>query len=63
VFVIDASRQVRHGAFGDLENPWIDFTVGWLDPIGAHADYRSPEVVHFMTRLRDATTRSGLDGR
>jgi hypothetical protein len=46
VLVVDATGLVREGVYGqDLGNPVWDFTLGWLDPIGAHGDYRNPEVV------------------
>jgi hypothetical protein len=45
-FVIDATALIRHGSFGqDMENPLADFTLGWLDPLGAHGDYRNARVV------------------
>jgi hypothetical protein len=45
LLVVDASRYVRRGMFGEnLDNSAIDFTIGWLDPIGAHADYKNPEL-------------------
>lgn len=39
---VDESSRISHSAFGqaiDLQNPALDFTVGWFDPIGAHSDY------------------------
>ena len=60
VFVVDSSSLVRRTAFGiDLENPWMDFTLGWLDPIGAHADYRNAGVTRLMTIVIERATRSG----
>jgi len=51
VFFVDASPIVRTGIFGaSLERPLVDWTLGWLDPIGAHADYRNPAVVELMGR-------------
>ncbi|UCE87265.1 MAG: hypothetical protein JSU66_05955 [Deltaproteobacteria bacterium] len=61
VFGVEASSIVRTGSYGqDLENPWIDFTIGWLDLIGAHGDYKRPEVVdlmRLMVRNRPAPQR------
>jgi hypothetical protein len=45
VLLVDASDVVRQGAFGDLGNPWLDYTLGWLDLSGAHADFTNPEVL------------------
>jgi hypothetical protein len=54
VLVIDATSIVREGVYGqDLGNPAWDFTLGWLDPIGAHGDYRNPEVVELMRKVLD----------
>jgi len=45
VVYIEASEIVRRGALGvNLGNPAFDFTIGWLDAIGAHGDYTNPEV-------------------
>jgi len=44
VFVVDASDIVRTGPFGiDRGNHLFDYTLGWLDPLGAHSDYKNPE--------------------
>ena len=52
VVFVDASAIVKEGLFGvDLERPWADFTLGWLDPIGAHEDYRNADVVGLMGTL------------
>lgn len=49
IFVVDASDIITRGALGlDLNNPWVDYSVGWLDPIGAHADYKNPEVMRLI---------------
>lgn len=49
VFVVDATPIVRRGMFGaDLSKPWINYTVGWIDPTGAHGDYTNAEVVGLM---------------
>ncbi len=49
VFAVDATSIVRQGGFGqNLQNPWFDFTIGWLDLIGAHGDYRNPEMMRLM---------------
>jgi hypothetical protein len=49
VFGVEASSLVRTGSYGqDLENPFVDFTLGWFDLIGAHGDYTRPEVVDLM---------------
>jgi hypothetical protein len=40
VLVVDASELIRRGSFGqDLSNPLVGYTLGWLDPLGAHSDF------------------------
>lgn len=52
IFMVDASDIIKQGAFGlNLNDPWIDYTLGWLDPIGAHADYRNAEVMKLIDWL------------
>ncbi|MEE3329988.1 MAG: hypothetical protein VX246_03880 [Myxococcota bacterium] len=49
---VDSSTIIDTGIFGvSLENRAIDYTLGWLDPIGSHANYRNPEVVELMMRV------------
>lgn len=46
VFVVDASERISTGAFGaDLANPLADYTLGWLDPLGAHSDFTNPRAI------------------
>jgi hypothetical protein len=53
-FVIDATPLIRTGGFGqDMENPLFDFTVGWIDPVGAHGDYRNTRVVWMIGAVAD----------
>lgn len=50
VFVVDATHIVKHGMFGaDLSNPWLNYTIGWIDPTGAHGDYTNREVLSLLT--------------
>ncbi len=53
ITLIDASEDIRRGALWDedLGSPAIDFTLGWLDPIGAHNDYLQPPVYRLIDRL------------
>jgi pimeloyl-ACP methyl ester carboxylesterase len=52
LLVVDASDHITRGALGEnLGNPFWDYTLGWLDPIGAHGDYRNPEVVAAVRRI------------
>jgi hypothetical protein len=52
LLVIDASEDITRGALGeDLGNPFWDYTLGWLDPIGAHGDYRNPKIVDAVRRI------------
>jgi pimeloyl-ACP methyl ester carboxylesterase len=49
VFVVDASDIIKRGAFGlDQSKPLVDYTLGWLDPLGAHSDYKNPEVLALL---------------
>jgi pimeloyl-ACP methyl ester carboxylesterase len=65
LLVIDASDEITYGVLGEnLGNPFWDYTLGWLDPIGAHGDYRSRRVVRIMQGLgaaqrQAAQARSG----
>ena len=61
VFAVEASAIAHTGSFGeDLENPWADFTIGWLDVVGAHGDYRNPEMMRIMgLMLRNPDRASG----
>jgi hypothetical protein len=46
VFVVDATERISTGAFGaDLANPLVDYTLGWLDPLGAHSDFTNPRAI------------------
>ncbi len=57
VFAVDAASIVREGLFGDLERPWRDFTLGWLDPLGSHADYKNEGIAKLMFLLSTGTDR------
>ena len=57
-FAVDASSIARTGAFGeDLENPLYDFTIGWLDLVGAHGDYRNEAMVDLLQYVVRETER------
>lgn len=49
---IEASKTISHSYFvkGDLNKPWHRL-LGRLDPIGAHADYRKPEVYKLIHKV------------
>ncbi len=52
VHYVDCSDVIRSGWHGlDLANPWVGLTVGALDPIGAHMEYRRPEIMHLIYRV------------
>ncbi len=51
VLLVDVSDGVGGGWYGDLRNPWITGTLGWLDPIGTHSVYADPQIVGLLTRL------------
>ena len=49
---VDAADKIRHGIFGEnLRNPVVAFSLGWLDPIGAHNDYRQRSVFRLLHRV------------
>ena len=49
-FAVDASTIVRKGGFGlDMGSPLIDYTVGWIAPIGAHSDFTNKEVMALLS--------------
>jgi hypothetical protein len=46
VFVVDATERISTGTFGvDLSKPLADYTLGWLDPLGAHSDFTNPRAI------------------
>jgi hypothetical protein len=48
-FALDASPVIRESGLGfDLERPLADFTIGWIDLIGAHGDYLGPGPVRVI---------------
>jgi hypothetical protein len=57
--IVDASRLVVEGLFGNLDRPLLDYTLGWFDLIGAHSDYTNPEVVRLMTLVVNAPVEKG----
>jgi hypothetical protein len=49
VFVVDSSDIIKRGTFGlDYSKPLVDYSLGWLDPLGAHSDYKNPEVLELL---------------
>jgi hypothetical protein len=54
LLVVDLSDQITHGTYGEnLANPLWDYTLGWLDPIGAHGDYRNPRVIRVIATINN----------
>jgi hypothetical protein len=51
LLLVDVSELSGSSLFGDLRRPWLDYTLGWLDLIGAHSAYTDPELAAFLTRL------------
>jgi hypothetical protein len=48
------SDRITRGTFGqNLGNPFWDYTLGWLDPIGAHGDYRNPRVIRVLAAINN----------
>ena len=62
VFVVDASDIITEGSFGqDLSNPLVDYTLGWIDPIGAHSDYTDPESIALAAWLASGGRTKALE--
>ncbi len=56
-FAVDVSDIVRESAFGlDLGRPLVDFTLGWLDPVGAHGEYLPPRIRLLSRQLLEEST-------
>ena len=50
---IDASEVIDGISWADVDmgTPIVDYTIGWLDPIGAHTDYHQLEVYQIIHRV------------
>ncbi len=64
VIYVDVSDAMSEGIFGvNYNNPAIDFTLGWFDPVGSHFHYHNESVYKIMDRLLTdqitVTTREG----
>jgi hypothetical protein len=56
VILVDATDFIEVGSFGlSLNRPGVDFTLGWLDPLGSHTDYKNETVVRMMAEFSAAT--------
>ena len=52
IIYVDVSDAVSEGIFGvSYTNPAIDFTLGWIDPVGSHFKYHNKAVYKIMDRL------------
>ncbi len=61
VFVVDASDIIKKGAFGfDRSNPLFDYTLGWLDPMGAHSDFKNPEALALLKWFANSVQKDSL---
>ncbi len=59
VMLVDSSEIIRVGSFGeDLGQPKFDYTLGWVDPLGAHTDYRNESVVRMMAGFFDTAAEN-----
>lgn len=55
VMLVDSTDIIEVGSFGVSYNePKFDFTLGWLDPLGSHSDYRNEHVVRMMANFFDS---------
>ncbi len=57
--VVDASSIVSEGLLGNLNQPLVDYTVGWIDPIGAHSDFLHPETLALIDCVIRRTAHRG----
>ena len=54
--MVDASQIIHEGALGlDQNNPLVDYTIGWLDMMGAHSDFKNPEVMELLAWFANST--------
>lgn len=58
--LVDASDQLNESYFFglDLSNRLVNYTVGWLDPVGAHNAVQADEVFELLRRI---VTRPGAE--
>jgi hypothetical protein len=68
VLLVDVSDEVGGGWYGDLRNPWIDSSVGWLDLVGTHSVYSDAQITSLLLRLmrvdaEDASETASLTAR
>jgi pimeloyl-ACP methyl ester carboxylesterase len=57
VLLLDATDFIEVGIFGlSLNRPGVDFTLGWLDPLGSHTDYKNATVVRLIADFFDAAS-------
>jgi hypothetical protein len=54
VLYVDISDLAGRGLFGDLRRPWLNYTLGWFDLVGAHSSYREPQLAPLIVRLLPA---------
>lgn len=56
LFVVDATSIIHKAGLGiDLSRPMVNYTIGWLAPVGAHGDIRNAEVVGLLSWLANGT--------
>ena len=56
---IDASEELSRGIYGlDYEHPAFEYSVGWLDPLGCHSQYRTPSVHALIHRVLNDRLRA-----
>ena len=58
VHFVDCSSAIRQGTFWflfdyDLRWPLWDYTISWLDPHGAHSDFKNEKVLSLIERVLD----------
>jgi hypothetical protein len=54
LILLDATDFIEVGSFGlSLNRPGVDFTLGWLDPLGSHTDYKNDTVVRIMAAFSE----------
>ena len=54
ILLLDATDIIDVGSFGlSLNDPLVDYTLGWLDPLGSHLDYRNEHVARVIAEFFD----------
>ncbi len=62
IVMVDATDFIETGVFGGSYNqPRFDYTVGWIDPLGSHSDYKNETVVELLANFFDAASTHHIE--